>query len=91
MKLDLNTKIKNMDGVELEGSELNKILANSLIGEEKNIPAVQAHDWALKLWNEGIIEIEEDGRRLIEEFVQGNKTLHVLAKAPLLRLIKAVR
>ncbi|NVM36896.1 MAG: hypothetical protein HWN81_14965 [Candidatus Lokiarchaeota archaeon] len=85
MNLDLNKPIKALDGAELENSNLAKILANTLCGKTEGIEPIKAMDWALKLHNEGSIEIDSTDAEKLKAFITKEENFTNLLKASLLK------
>jgi hypothetical protein len=88
MKLDLNKPVKGLDGADLKDSNLSKILANALCGKTEGIEPVKAIDWALKLYNEGFIEIDDSDTEKLKNFIEKEENFTNLLKASLLKELK---
>jgi len=71
--LKLDEYFKNLDGEDItENDTLNiaKTLANILIGAEGKIDAAKGYDWAMKLWNDGFIELDNSDLETLKKFIQ---------------------
>lgn len=89
MKIDLSSKIFGLDNKEIDNGEtVAKLLANSLAGKTEKIEPVKAFDWAMRLFNEGNIEIDRsDSEKLIEE-IKVSTTMTNLGKGQIIRKIQ---
>jgi len=86
MKLDLNFKLKDLTGQEISQETAAIILANALaVGQSTN--PVKLIDIALKLHQNGSIEIDKSDLDLLGKEVENNKGFANLVKAQLLDAI----
>lgn len=87
-KIDLRDKLKKLDGEEIPQETLAKLVANSLslAPDSLNDPE-KAYDWSVKLWSDGIIEIDDSDLKKLTEFIKLNPSLTVLAKGPILKML----
>jgi len=58
MKIDLNKPFVDMKGQPIEGDTQAKFLAGVLAGKFEDLSPIKAFDYALKLFNDGEIEID---------------------------------
>jgi hypothetical protein len=86
MKLSLNFQFTNLVGQPVEGDTASKVVANILAQKADGIPPIKAYDWALKLFNEGEIEIDKSDFTLLKGFIE-KSDLVVFAKAQILNAI----
>lgn len=100
MKIDLKVYLKDLDGkdaiVPIDGEKtgkmfLSQLLANQLCGPSAEIEPVKAYDWAVKLWNDGFIDVDKSDLKNLENFITKCKTLTVLGKGQLLKILDAAR
>lgn len=86
MKLNLNFNFKALDGEEFDNA--GKTLANILaVSDTPGYLPIKAHDFAVKLFNDGEIEIDESDLDILEKIVMASK-LSNIAKAQILEIIK---
>ena len=92
MKLDFNFRFKDLSGKDLQGESglANKMLANVLSNQNKG-NSIKLFDWSLKLWNEGIIEVDDTDSEVLSALIENTETINVIAKAPLLKYIKSAK
>ena len=92
MKLNLNFQFTALDGKEVEGEmghagkALGMALANANEGN-----SIKLTDWALKLWNGGVIEVDNSDKGVIKAFVESTKGMSNLAKKQILDAIEKVK
>lgn len=66
MKIDFNKPFVDMKGQPIEGDTQAKFLASVLAGKFENFSPIKALDYAIKLYNDGEIEIDDaDKKNLI--------------------------
>ena len=58
MKINLNKPFLDMRHDAMEGDTQAKFLANVLAGKFEELPPIKAFDYALKLYNEGEIDVD---------------------------------
>lgn len=97
MKLDLNWKLKELNGKEMQSDSeetihAGKTLANlfTRTGSERVSNPVKYFDWALKLYNKQSIEVDESDLDEIKKFIKDHSTLFVIAKAQILKKLNEV-
>lgn len=90
MKLNLNWNFKNLEGKPMEGSNVGKTLANAISSQNKG-NSIKLYDWAMKLWNGSVLEIDETDSEVLTALVEQNESLTVLAKAQIIEYIKKVK
>lgn len=87
-KLDFNKVLKNLEGQEVkdqknESVKLSMLLGNTLVQGAKG-DALKFYHWALKLVDGKPLELDKSDESTLKEFISGNETLTILAKAQLL-------
>ena len=87
MKLDFNFNLKDLDGNDIQGGEAGKIVANLLAQGSKG-DALKFWDWALKINQKKVIDVEISDASLLESFIKDHEGLPVLTKAQLLLVFK---
>jgi hypothetical protein len=85
MKLNLDKQLLNLKGQPLE-NKLDEILADELAMSNVGRPA-KMMAWAIKLMNDGEIEVDNDDLKFLKDFVENRSRLINLAKAQLLEEI----
>lgn len=93
MKLDFNVAITGLDGISLkdgEGKEvlLSKTLANLLATSQENANTIKYFDWAVKVHNEGFIEVDKSDKELLTNFIKSSSSINTLGKGRLLQVIE---
>jgi len=88
MKLDLNKPILNLEGIELEGVTMAKVVANALANAGQG-DAIKFLDWALQLHKGQVLELDKSDFDTLKNFVQNAQGLTVLAKGRILPEIQA--
>lgn len=89
-KIDLNIKLIDFNGQEIEKSDtINKILAGFLLRQTKGDP-IKYFDWAMKLGKDGILEADQSDIDKLKELIDKSEELTVLVKAPLIKALKEV-
>lgn len=85
MKLNFNFQIKGLDGKKFEGDQnsASKILATTL-AQINTGNSIKLWDWAQKLWNKQIIEIDDTDGKVLEALIEKTENLPAMTKAQLL-------
>lgn len=89
-KLDLNWKIKDLDGKEIDEAKASGLLGSALIGE-KNGDAIKLFDWAVTLRKEGSISVDDSDFTKIKDIVEKTEMLPIITKAQLLKYLNEVK
>lgn len=89
MKFDPNFILTGINGQQLEGEidqiHAGKILANALFySNDKD--RLKFHDWALKLYKQEPIELDEADRKKLVAFIESSK-FPAITYAPLIKLL----
>lgn len=87
MKINLNWNLKDLGGIEIEGANAGKTLANAIAGQNTG-NSIKLHDWALKLYNGKDLEIDDTDADVLIALIDSSQLLTVLAKAPLIEYVK---
>lgn len=82
-KLDLNKAIKDLDGKEIEGSNLGKLVAQMLITATKG-DALKYMSWALKLHAGESLDLDPSDKEVLKNFIKDHEQLTILSKAQML-------
>lgn len=83
MKLNLDKDLLSLDGKPVDNGNMAKVLANTLASTTQG-SVFKFYDWAVKLWNEGEIEIDRSDKMLLMQFVESSMQLTILAKAQIM-------
>lgn len=88
IKLDLNWRLKNLDGKEMEGDEegahAGKLIASLLSRATEAESPIKFFDWALKLYNKQDLQLDDSDFETLKKFVKSHKGLFAIAQAQIL-------
>jgi hypothetical protein len=88
MKIDFNFILKGLDGKEIEdnNSHVNAgmLLGNLIASTSKNTDILKWMGWAQALYNCKQIDISENEKNEIKEFIKESQQLTILAKMQML-------
>lgn len=89
MKVDLNWKLKTLEGkpMENENEELihaGKIVANVLSTSVETEHPIKYLDWALKLYNKQALDLDKADAELFTKFIKTSNKLLTITKAQVL-------
>jgi len=90
MKVNLDWNFKGLDGKDLQGDTAAKLVANMLSNKAEGIAPIKAYDWAIKLFNEGELEVDETDFEALQRVIEASDFV-VLAKAQVLKNLKAAK
>lgn len=82
-KIDLNKAIKDLDGKEIEGSNLGKLVAQMLVTASKG-DALKFMSWALKLHAGETLDLDPSDCETLKNFIKDHEQLTILSKAQML-------
>lgn len=82
-KVDLNKAIKDLDGKEIEGSNLGKLVAQMLASSNKG-DALKYMAWAMKLHSGEALELDPTDKDVLKNFIKDHEQLTILSKAQML-------
>jgi len=90
--LDFNKQLLGLDGKPVKDSEdkditIGKLLSGLLASANKG-DALKLFNWAQKLYNGESLDLDESDKSTLKEFIKGNESLTVLAKAQALGVFK---
>ncbi len=83
--IDLNFKVKSLDGTELEYA--GKLVANALVSQTKG-DAVKYLGWALKLYEGKSLDLDKSDTDNLKNFIKDNDNLTVLSKGQVLAVFE---
>lgn len=86
IKINLSNPILDLDGKEVEGLTLGKVLGNQLAGSNKG-EALKYYDWAVALYKVGSIEVDKVDAKKIKEFTESTEQLTNLVKAQIITIL----
>lgn len=91
-KINLDFRIKNLDGNDMPGDSghAGKLLAN-VISQMNGGNSIKLHDWALKLWNNQDLEIDDSDIKLLLSLIDSNENLFIISKAQMIRHIESLK
>ncbi len=92
-KINLNCPLADLDNQPLKDSDgkqilLAKPLANILKEDCGNIDIMKAYDWALSLWKDGIIEVDNTDKKSLINFIKEKQGMTVIFKAQLIKKLE---
>lgn len=85
--INLNVPFNDLDGKQVEGATLGKILSSHLVAGSKGDP-LKFFDWALKFNRGEVLEVDRSDYEKLKEFVTNSDTLTILAKGQILPLLE---
>lgn len=87
-KIDLNFKLKDLDGNDIE--DANKLFAKALMTEKTGDP-VKYFGWAMKLNVGEILEVDDSDLIKMKEVSKNSESLTMLGKAQFLIYFETIR
>jgi hypothetical protein len=84
MRITLNKNFVDIDGVEVPGASMSKMLADRLFTSQKG-DAVKYLDWALTLHREGYIDLDNSDYQHVNDFIKNNDSFWAGFKGQLLK------
>jgi hypothetical protein len=96
MKVDLNERIKGLDGQDAEKENNDYTLSRQLSfllasGNPDGIEPVKAFDWATELYKNGLIEVDRTDMDKLVSAVTNSKTMSNLLKGQLIVKLKSAK
>lgn len=90
MKINFNWELKGLDGRPMQNGNAGKALAQALAQQNQG-NSIKLHDWALKLWNNSALEIDDTDADVLVALIERTESLTILAKAPMIEYLKKVK
>ena len=87
MKLNFNRSLQNLDGSEVENSNMGKLLANVLSQANTGEP-VKCWEMSLKLFKGDELEVDTTDKEMLEGVIKASQNLSNAGKAQLLLVFK---
>ena len=84
--IDLNKNAVGLDGVEMSGVNLGKVVAQTLAESSSGDPLKFWH-WATRLYTGDALDLDDSDKEVFRKFIKDSNVLTVLAKAQILKLI----
>lgn len=88
MIIDFNKNLIGLDGKPMIENDqpifLSRSLANNLVNGAKG-DAIKFYDWALKLYREGVLDLDRRDWEVLKQFVSDLDTVSILYRAQLLQ------
>lgn len=81
--INLNKPIKDLDGKEIEGSNLGQLVAQMLVTSTKG-DALKYMSWAMKLHAKETLELDPSDKETLKNFIKDHEQLTILSKAQML-------
>lgn len=96
MKVDLNWKLKTLDGVEMQSDiednvHVGKLVANLLSRSTDNINPVKIWDQSIKLYNKKPLELDSVGFNDFKKFIHDHESLFNIAKGQILNYLEGIK
>jgi hypothetical protein len=82
--IDLNKNVVDLDGKDIEGVNLGKIIAKTLVQSSKG-DALKFWSWANKLHAGEPLDLDDSDKELFKNFIKENDSLTILTKAQVLK------
>jgi hypothetical protein len=79
MKINLNKSLKDLDGKEIDNSNMGKTIASYLAYNSKEGDAVKMWGWALKLNNNEELELDKSDFSTFKSLIIGSKGAFTVA------------
>lgn len=86
MKLNLNKKLQDLDGLDIEDKMLGKVVAIALVTQTEGDP-VKFFDWGMSLHKGEDINLDKADQKTFREFIANSQKLTVLVKGQVLRIV----
>ncbi len=92
MTINLNFQIKDMNGKPMQG-EINHAgkLVSSMIASQSKGNSIKLYDWALKLWNNKALDMDDTDADVLIALIEETDQLTILAKVPIVNYIKGIK
>lgn len=87
MKINFNFNLLDLDGNEIENSNVGKLIANMLVQQSKG-DALKFWDWALDLNKGKELDLDSSDYETLKNFIKDNEQLTIIAKAQILKSLK---
>ena len=81
--INLNKAITDLDGKDIEGSNLGKLVAQMLVSSSKG-DALKYMAWALKLHAGESLELDPSDVETLKNFIKDHDQLTILSKAQMI-------
>jgi hypothetical protein len=83
MKIDFNTNLLGLDGAQIEGAHMGKLVANTLATSNKG-DALKFWNWATKLHAGEELDLDPSDAETLKNFIKDSENLTILSKAQIL-------
>lgn len=87
MKIDLNKNVIDLDGNQIEGANMGKIVAQFLVNESKG-DALKFWDWALKLNKGEVLDLDKSDQETFKTLIKETEKLPIITKAQILEALQ---
>lgn len=87
MKIDLNKNVIDLDGNQIEGANMGKIVAQFLVNESKG-DALKFWDWALKLNKGEVLDLDKSDQETFKTLIKETEKLPIITKAQILEQLQ---
>lgn len=87
MKVNLNKNFLDLEGKEIAGNNMGKLVANILSQSTKG-DSLKFWDWAIKLNAGKELDLDPSDYQTLKAFIENSETMFVQAKAQILAVLK---
>ena len=87
MKIDLNKNVIDLDGNQIEGANMGKIVAQFLVNESKG-DALKFWDWALRLNKGEVLDLDMSDQETFKSLIKDTEKLPIITKAQILEALQ---
>lgn len=85
--VSLNVNLKDLDGKEVQGTNLGKLVAGLLVSQPKG-DVLKFYDWALKFNKGEVVTVDRSDYEKLKAFITDHEGLNIIAKAQILPLLE---
>jgi len=78
--INFNKNLLDLDGKEIEGANIGKVVAQSLISGGKG-DALKFWHWANKMYQGEALDLDPTDAEVLKNFIKENETMTILVKA----------
>ena len=88
--VNLNVNLKDLEGKDVEGQIIGKIVANVIATESKG-DALKIFGWAVEMTKGNCLLLDKSDFSMFKEIVNSNERLTILVKAQVLEILDSVK
>lgn len=87
MKIDFNKNLIGLDGSQIEGAHMGKLVASTLASANKG-DALKFWTWATKFHEGEVVDLDPSDAETLKNFIKESEQLTILSKAQILAEFK---